>query len=132
MRAEKKTQMSLARRICLSGALALGVSCATAQPKPIAEQTRAEETIQLANEAGASEFPEAWRRVHLAAFHVEVGKRHLAANETDQAQQAFDRAQADAETALALTRLAKMRQTAMGDEERRERTAEPESRSPDR
>lgn len=83
--------------------LALGVvGCASTYPK--ADRTASRMMISEAEALGAAQVPRAAMHLQLAKDQLAYGERLMADNENDAAFLAFERAEADAKLARALSR----------------------------
>ncbi|ATB28773.1 DUF4398 domain-containing protein [Melittangium boletus] len=99
------------RRALVGAGLLLGlVGCATAQRMPPTEQlVDSQVSIRQAEEAGASAVPNAAQHLQWAREQTQGARRLLEQNRREEAALFLQRAEADAELALALAREAPAR-----------------------
>jgi hypothetical protein len=95
-------------------ALALSVACSS-NPKPPTEQLAATTASErAATEVGATEVPQAALHLQLAKEQTEHAQLLIKKGENTRAQSMLERAQADAELALAMARAEQERAAAQG------------------
>jgi hypothetical protein len=92
---------------CLS-TLALGLGCASA-PLPTQQLGQAQGAIRAADETGASRHPRANLHLKMARDQVRAAETLIREEEMLEAKVLLERAEADAELALALAREARLR-----------------------
>ena len=91
------------RKAIVGSGLLLGlVGCATAQPVPTEQLVDSEVSIRQAEQAGAEKVPDAARHLQWARQQTQEARKLLEKNKGDQAALYLNRAEADAELALAL------------------------------
>jgi hypothetical protein len=81
------------------------VSCASS-PKPSSELAEAKAAVRGASEIGAASEPQAALHLKLATDQIANAERHMADGDNEAARRLLQRARADAELALILTRSA--------------------------
>lgn len=101
--------MKLARSVA---ALALLGSCATAEPAPLERLARSQAAVRAAEEGGAAQEPRAAYHLKLAREQLADARRLLNAGQNAAAVALLRRAAADADLALAYTRLVLARREA--------------------
>ncbi|HYO51790.1 DUF4398 domain-containing protein [Archangium sp.] len=98
------------RRAIVGAGLLLGLAgCAGAQRVPTEQLVDSQVTIRQAEEAGAEAVPDAAQHLQWAREQTSEARRLLERNERDKAALYLQRAEADAELALALAREAPAR-----------------------
>lgn len=90
-------------------ALVAALSACASRPSPVAQVSSAEAGVRAARELGAARVPEAQLHVQMADEELGLAKRLIRDGEHDDAATMLQRAQADAELAVALTREADAR-----------------------
>lgn len=96
--------MRVASGILVGAALMLSGACATVSEVPTTKLSQAKAAIRAAEEVGAKEVPAASLHLKLAQDKVETAGKLLAKGDRDDAAAMLDRATADAEVAVVLTR----------------------------
>jgi Spy/CpxP family protein refolding chaperone len=81
----------------------LGFGCA-GTPKPTDQLVRTEAALRAVEEVGVNNVPQAQLHQTLAREQVEKARKLMEEDENERARSALERAKADAELALALTR----------------------------
>jgi len=82
----------------------VGATACASAPVPAERLASAEATVRGATEIGAEATPQAALHLKMARDQIAEAKKSIAAGDTEQAAWALNRAQADAELALALAR----------------------------
>jgi hypothetical protein len=82
---------------------ALGLSACARTPLPTAELARAEGSVRAAEAVGAREHAASSMYLERARGHLERAQEAMAAGDATEAEWALERAEVDAELALALT-----------------------------
>ena len=95
------------RAVLAGGALSLAACGGAAVPQDAL--TAAEASVKGAEVGGASENPKAALHLKLAKEQIEKAKALIADDDNEEAKRVIDRAQADADLALALAREGKAR-----------------------
>ncbi len=94
-------------RICTLGAVALlMMACGASTPRPTAQLTDATAALRAAEEVGAPDEPRAALYLKMSKDGIANGETLMDNDENDKAKRVFERAKADAELALVLTRTA--------------------------
>jgi hypothetical protein len=93
----------------LALAVALGVAGCASAPAPTARMASSQATIRAAEAVGAERVPRAALHLKYARDQVAEAQTLIRADENERAAAVLQRAEADAELALALTKEAQMR-----------------------
>jgi hypothetical protein len=93
----------------------VAVACASA-PQPTERLASAQAAVRAAKEVGANDVPKAQLHAQLAEEQVQQANSLIEEGENERADQVLQRAQADAEMAVALAREAEMQREAQAAE----------------
>ena len=89
---------------------AIAASACAGSPKPMSKMVDAQAALRAADEVGADKVPQGQLRMQLAREELQRADRLLKDGENERAAGALERAKADAEVAIALTRQAEAQQ----------------------
>jgi len=100
--------MRIVTLLTLSSLVALATACGGA-PKPEAQSAKSKSAVSAAEAVGAQSYPKAALHLKMAKHQVGTADRLMADGDNEEADLVLQRAEADAELALALAREEKQR-----------------------